>query len=381
MKFFPLIWAGLGRKKLRTIFTLLSILVAFLLFGLLQGVNAAFNRSFEGAHVNRLFIQSKISFTDPLPEAYGAQIARVPGVTGVTFANWFGGYFQDPKNFIFSFPVDVAHYFDIYPEYVMPKEQFEALANRRSGCIIGQALAETYGWKIGDKIPIKSTIWTKHDNTSDWTFDVVGIFTYPGNRGNEKQLFFNNDYFDEARAFGKGMVGWYIVRIDNPTHAAAIISAIDALFANSTYETKTMTENERAQAFIKQLGDINFIVSAIIGAVFFTLLFLTGNTMMQSVRERIPEFAVLKTLGYSDRGVLALVVAEGLVLTLTAASLGLVGSIALFPLLEDVVGIRTLPWNVVALGIGCAALLALLTALPPALRAGRINIVDALAGR
>jgi putative ABC transport system permease protein len=381
MKYLPLIWAGLMRKKLRTAFTLLSILVAFLLFGLLQGVNAAFSRGVEGAHLNRLVVQGKISMTDQLPQAYRRQIAAVPGVTGVTFASWFGGYYQDPKNTVFSFPVEASTYFDIFPELVLAKDQLQALIKTRIGAVIGRKLAEEHGWKIGDSIPLKSTIWTKQDGTSDWEFRVVGIFEVPEDTAQEQRLFFNNDYFYEARALDKGLIGWYSVRIDDPAHATAVAEAIDKLFANSEHETKTITEKEFQQSFLKQFGDINFIVTTIIGAVFFALLFLTGNTMMQSVRERIPEFAILKTIGFSDRAVLSIVVAEGLVLAVTAAALGLAASAAAFPLLQDVVGVPRLPATVLGLGLFYAVLLALITALLPGWRVARINIVDALAGR
>lgn len=381
MKYFPLIWAGLSRKKLRTLFTLLSIVVAFLLFGLLQGVNSAFSRGVEGAHLDRLIVQGKISMTDQLPMAYRDRIAAVPGVTAVTFSSWFGGYYQDTKNNIFSFPVDVATYFNVYPEIVLPKEQLDALKRTRTGAVIGRGLAEKYGWNVGDAIPIKSTIWTKLDGTSDWSFQVVGIFQVPSDVGQEQRLFFNNDYFDEARDQNKGMVGWYGVKIDDPAHAAAISTMIDRLFANSDHETKTVTEKEFTQAFLKQMGDINFIVSSIIGAVFFALLFLTGNTMMQSVRERIPEFATLKTIGFSNAGVLSIVVAEGLVLTLVAAAIGLAGSAAAFPFLQDVVGVPKLPPVVIGLGLFYAVLLAIVTGLLPGLRAARLSIIDALGGR
>lgn len=381
MRYFPLVWAGLTRKKLRTLFTLLSILIAFLLFGLLQGVNAAFSRGVEGAHLDRLVVQGKVSMTDQLPLGDRAQIAAEPGVIGVTFASWFGGYYQDPKNTIFSFAVDAATYFGLFPEIKLPKDEIEAFIKMRTGAVIGRQLAEKYGWKIGDSVPVRSTIWTKQDGTSDWTFQVVGIFTDPEDVSQEQRLFLNNDYFDEARADNKGMVGWYSVRIDNPTRATAIGAAIDKLFANSDHETKTVTEKEFQQSFLRQLGDINFIVNSIIGAVFFALLFLTGNTMVQSVRERIPEFAILKTLGYQDYAVLALVVAEGLVLALTAAAIGLAASAAAFPALEGVVGVAHLPSGVIGQGLLYAVILALVTGLLPGLRVARLNIVDALAGR
>jgi putative ABC transport system permease protein len=381
MKYFPLIWAGLWRKRTRTIFTLLSIVTAFLLFGLLQGVNSAFDRGVTGANVNRLYVQSSISFTEPLPFAYLPQLETVPGVSGVAYATWFGTYFQDPKNFVFSFPVDAQRYFDMYPEFKLPKDQLDALVQTRAGAVIGRELAKKYGWKIGDQVPLHSEIWTKKDGSSDWTFDIVGIYDDPEDAGRANQFLFNHSYFDEARSFSKGKVGWYIVRIADPAQSTPIAAAIDKLFANSPDETKTVTEKENAQSFLKQIGDINFIVDAIVGAVLFTLLFLTGNMMMQSVRERIPEFAVLKTLGFSDIGVLALVLGESLLLCLSAAIVGLAAAMAAFPALKDVVGVVNLPRIVIAIGLALAALLAIASGLPPAWRAKRLSIVDALAGR
>ena len=381
MKYFPLIWAGLWRKRTRTVFTLLSIVTAFLLFGLLQGVNSAFSRGVAGANVDRLYVQSRISFTEPLPFADLPQIEAVPGVAGVAYASWFGTYYQDPKNFVFSFPADVDRYFSIYSEFKLPSDQLDALSHTRTGAVIGRQLADKYGWKIGDKVPLHSTIWVRKGGTSDWTFDIVGIYDDPEEPARASQFLFNHDYFDEARSFSKGMVGWYIVRLADSSRAVEVAGAIDHLFANSTYETKTVTEKENAQSFLKQIGDINFIVDAIVGAVLFTLLFLTGNMMMQSVRERIPEFAVLKTLGFSDTGVLVLVLAESLLLCLAAAAIGLAGATAIFPMLKDVIGVVSLPSVVIVIGLVIAVLLALASGLPPAWRAKRLNIVDALAGR
>ena len=382
MKYFPLIWAGLWRKKTRTIFTLISILVAFLLFGLLQGVNAAFTRGVEGANLNRLYVQSKISFTENLPYADLPQIEAVPGVTKVAHASWFGPYYQDPKNFIFTFPVEPERYFAVYPELKLPKDQLQAFVQTRSGAVISQGAAKKYGWKIGDRVPLHSTIWTrKADGTSDWSFDIVGIYDTSESKGFNADFLFNYSYFDEARAFNRGTIGWYIVQIDDPAHSAAIVASIDKLFANSTDETRTQNEKENAQSFLKQQGDINLIVTLIIGAVFFTLLFLTGNTMMQSVTERIPEFAVLKTLGYSGSGVTALILSESVLLCLIAALFGLAGAWLIFPLMQGVIGVATLPPAVLAIGIAVALLLALATGLPPAWRLQRLRLVDALAGR
>jgi len=382
MKYFPLLWATLWRKKTRTIFTLLSIVAAFLLFGMLQGVSSAFNRTADLANVNRLVVVSKISFTESLPYAQMAQIEAVPGVDGVSYASWFGAYFQDPKNFVFSFPVDPERHFDMFPELKLAPEQLEAFKRNRAGAVIGAEVAKKYGWKIGDHVPLHSTIWTrKADGQSDWSFDIVGIYTAPGDPSQESQFFFQHEYFDEARAFGRGKVGWYTVRIKDASQAAQVGAAIDKLFANSTDETKAQSEKEFQMSFLKQLGDINYIVTRILVAVFVALLFATGSTMMQSVRERIPELAVLKTLGFSDSRVLALVLAESVLLCVLAALIGLGLASLLFPMLKDMLGIVKLPTEVIVGGIGAAVALALITGLPPALRARSLNIVDALAGR
>jgi len=381
MKYLPLVWAGLWRKRTRTLFTLLSIMIAFLLFGMLQGTNAAFSRGVADANVNRLVTVSRISFTESLPYGDLAQIEALPGIDRVAFASWFGAYYQDPKQFVFSFPVDAERYFNLFPEFKLPKEQMDAWLHTRTGAVIGVELAKKYGWKIGDRVPLHSTIWTKPDGTSDWNFDIVGIYDDPDDKSQANAFFFNHSYFDEGRSFSKGTVGWYIERIKDPTTAATSSAAIDHLFLNSPDETKTQTEKEFNRSFLKQLGDINFIVTSILGAVFFTLLFLTGNTMMQSLRERVPELAVLKTLGFTDGGVLALVLAECLLLCVISALIGLGIAALLFPLMKDVIGVVNLPVSVIGLGIGVAVLLALVTGLPPAWRAMRLNIVDALAGR
>jgi len=382
MKYLPLVWAGLWRKRLRTIFTLLSIVVAFLLFGMLQGVNSAFSNATANADLGRLVVSSKFAFTIALPVSYAERIKAVPGVTGVADQQWFGGYYQDQKNQVVSYAVHADSYLKLFPEFQIPKDQVEALLHTRTGAIVGVRLAKKYNWKIGDQIPLSSAIWIKKsDRTSNWTFDLVGIFDDPENNWRANTMLFNYDYFDEARSIGNGTVGWFIVGIDDPKKASKIGADIDALFVNSPNETHTQTEKEFGQAFLKQMGDINFIVGAIIGAVFFTLLFLTGNTMMQSVRERIPELAVLKTLGFSDDGIAALVIAESSVLCLTAAAIGLILASAIFPFLKDVLVISGLPAQVVAEGFAIAAGVAFVTALPPAFRARRLSIVDALAQR
>jgi putative ABC transport system permease protein len=357
----------------------LSIVIAFLLFGMLQGINAAFKETIERSNVNRLIITNKISLTENLPYSYMSQIESIPGVTIVSHESWFGPYYQDPKNMIAAFPVEPEREFPAHPEIMVPKEQIDALRHTRTGAIVGVGLARKFGWKIGDRIPLHSTIWVKaSDGDSDWDFDIVGIYEQPSNRTREDGMFFNYKYFDEARSFSKGTVGWYVVQLKDPSQSAQIAAAIDKLFANSPNETKTQTEKEFQQSFLKQIADINLIVTYILIAVFFALLFAVGSTAMQAVREQVPEFAVLKTLGFSDTRVLVLVLVQALVLCVVAALVGLGIADFLFPLLRDTLGVVKMPLAVIVEGVAIAAILAAATGVIPAWRAKRLVIVEAL---
>jgi putative ABC transport system permease protein len=310
------------------------------------------------------------------------RIQSVPGVTAVTSNDWFGGYYRDPKNTIVSYPVDPVRYFKVFPDWKLPKEQLDAFARTPNGAVVGALLAKSYGWKIGDRVPLETSIWTKRDGTLDYDFQIVGIYTVPTQPSNERIFLMNYQYFNEARSFGQGMVGWYSFLIDDPRKAASISKQIDAMFANSTYETKTQNEQQFAQAQVRQLGDIGFMVNAIVGAVMFTLLFLTGNTMMQSLRERIPELAVLKTLGFTDGAVTTMVLAESILLCVLAALAGLGLAAMIFPVTQALIGFQILmPASVFGIGAAAAIGLALLSGLPPAVRANRLAVVDALAGR
>lgn len=381
MKFLPFIWAGLWRKPLRTIFTLISILIAFLLFGLLQGVNSAMQQVIVDQHVNRLFVQNKISMIESLPSGHLPQIESVPGVQIVSPMNYFGGYYQDPKNQIFTFAVDPEKYFKLYPEFQIAPEQLDAFIKTRTAIVMPKSMADQYGWKVGDKVPLKSMIFVRQDGSQDWQFDLVGVYNPGDTQKFGVSALLRYDYFDEGRRIAKGTMGSFMVGIDDPNRAADIGREIDKLFANSAFETRTQTEKEFAQAQLKSLGDIDFIVNSIVGAVFFTLLILTGNTMIHSFDERVPEFAVMKTLGFSDRSVLGLLLAEAAVLCVLAALLGLGAAQAIFPLASSVLGSAHLPGPVVAAGVALALLLAALTGTPPAWRAMRLKIVDALAER
>jgi putative ABC transport system permease protein len=387
MKYLHLIWAALFRRKTRTILTLVSIIAAFLLFGLLDSVRVAFTagNSVDGA--GRLIVNSRMSMQQPLPESLGALYSKVPGVTGVATANWFGGVYQDPKNQVISFAVSPS-YLDLYPELVLPADQRAMWDRTRTGAIVGAALARKFGWKIGDKIPLQSTIFpSKASGGNTWTFDITGIFHAKDQRsaGREQMLMFHWKYFDENNAFGSGTVHWYVVKVANPDHADAVAKAIDALSTNSDHETKAQTEQAFQASFIKQLVNIGLIVMSIMGAVFFTLLLLTGNTMMQAVRERTSELAVLKTLGFSNRSVQAMVLAESVLLLLLGGVLGLGLVSVIVPSIGaasggmiPVHGVSTNTW---VLGLSLMLAIGVIVGWMPAWRAMRLNIVDALSGR
>jgi len=388
MKYLPLIWATLWRKKARTIFTLLSIVVAFLLFGVLETVAYAFAHPSTGlSGSDQLITTNKYSITLSLPFADVQQVRSVPGVTDVTWITWFGSYYQESKNFIFAFPIDTDSYFGVHKnDFIISDQHMKAFRETRTGALANVALMRKFGWKVGDKVPLHSTIWTQKPTGSlDWTFDIVGTFDVKDPTQASAQagtVWFHYELFDEGRSFGKGSVGWLEERVADPSQSAAIAGRIDALFANSSNETKTQPAKDFMMAFIKQIGDIGFVLHAILGAVFFTLLFLTGNTMMQSVRERIPELAVLKTLGFSNARVMGLVIAESLLLCLLAAVIGLALSYAVLPIVSQ--GLQqavSLAPSALIPGFAVAIVLALVVGLPPALRAMRLNIVDALADR
>lgn len=388
MKYLPLIWATLWRKKTRTLFTLLSIVVAFLLFGVLETVAYAFAHPSSGlSGSDQLITTNKYSITLPLPFADVQEVRSLPGVTDVTWITWFGSYYQESKNFVFAFPIDTDSYFGVHKnDFVISDNEMRAFRETRTGTLVNVALMKKFGWKVGDKVPLHSTIWTQKPTGSlDWTLDIVGGFDVKDPAQASAQagtMWFHYELFDEGRSFGKGTVGWLEERIADSSQSAAIANRIDALFANSSNETKTQPAKDFMMAFIKQMGDIGFVLHAILGAVFFTLLFLTGNTMMQSVRERIPELAVLKTLGFSDGMVLGLVIAESLLLCLLAAVIGLGLSYAVLPIVAQGLqqGVNLAPRSLLP-GIAVAVLLALIVGLPPALRAMRLNIAEALADK
>lgn len=383
MKYLHLVWGALFRRKVRTLFTLMSLAAAFLLIGMLQAVNALLAGGAEFLGADRLITQARTSFTQPLPMRLLPAIEAIPGVARVGHSQFFGGIYQDPRNFFPQFAVSPQRLYDTYPEWTLSADAKRDFAATRNGAIAGRLLAEKYGWKVGDTIPLNSFIWARAGGDRNWEFELVGIFDGRDQQWQDRTnlMYLNYAYFDEARAGGKGLAGVYVVRVSDPNQSERIAAAIDARFENSPDETKTQSEQEFQLGFLRQLGDIGFIVNAISGAVFFTILILTGYTMSQAVRERVPELAVLKCLGFTDRTVLLLVLAEALALCTLGALLGMGAaylSLLSLPPEFSALKIGGAVWVMVAASV---LVLASATGLPPALHAMRIRIVDALAGR
>ncbi len=379
MKFLPLLWKNLFRKKVRTLFTLLSIIVAFVLFSYLAAVRLAFSMGVEVAGADRLMLIHKVSFIQPLPESYQQRIEAASGITEVTHASWFGGIYQDVSNFFAQFAVEPDDWLSMYPEYELSDAERQAWSSNRTGAIAGRQLADRFGWKVGDRIPIQGTIYRTRSGPT-WEFDLDGI--YDGEPGTDTtQFFFHYEYLAEANDQGRGFVGWYVIRIDDPARAVEIGAALDDRFANSPYETKTSTEKAFAQSFANQVGNIGAIVTAVLVAVLFTILIVTANTMAQSIRERTSELAVMKTLGFSNSGILMLVLAESLLLAVVGGALGLGLGHVLIGQGDPTGGF--LPAFFVPprdLVLGCLLVVALgfASGLLPAVQATRLRIVDAL---
>lgn len=385
MKYLSLVWAQLFRSKTRTLLTLLSVVAAFLLFGMLDSVRVAFNSGGSVDGANRLIVASRLSITQSLPVRLQAEIEAIPGVQQVTYAMWFGGIYQDQRNFFPNFSV-APNFFDVYGEYEVPPDQLQAFRDTRAGAAVGEALAKKFGWKIGDTIPLQATIFPR-GGSNDWPLELKAIFRARdrSNVGAENQLMMNWAYFDESNDYIKNQVSWFTVQLANADQASRVAQAIDALSANSDRETKSQTESAFQQAFAKQFADIGLIVTAIMGAVFFTLLLLTGNTMAQAVRERIPELATLKTLGFSDATVLVLVMVESVLLVVIGGLVGLGLASAIMPGVSaasgGVIALPTVPAQTWLIGLGLMIGIGIVVGVLPALRAQRLKIVDALAGR
>jgi putative ABC transport system permease protein len=378
MKFFGLIWGALKRKKLRTALTLLSIVVAFILFGFLFAIKEAFTAGVKMADADRLVVRHKVSIIQSLPQSYEQRIASIPGVAAVAGQSWFGGLYQDSKNPIPSFPVDPEKYLNLYPEIVLPADQKEAWLKTRNGAVVGRALAAERHWKIGDHIPLTAPIWGQPEGKDHWDFEVVGLYDSAKKSVDPSGFFFRYDYFDEARPRGKGQIGWFTVRVNNPDQAPEIAKKIDAEFANSPYETKAEPEGAMAAGFAQQFGDIGKIVMAVLSAVFFTILLVAGNAMGQSVRERTEEIGVLKAMGFTNELVLVLVLLESCILAVLGGIAGLAFAWLVIKPIPNFLPVLYVPTKAMLLGIGVALGLGVIAGLIPAVQAMRLRIAVAL---
>jgi putative ABC transport system permease protein len=380
MKFRGLIFANLFRKKLRLILTIGSFAVALFLFAFLAVVKGAFNRGADIAGADRLIIINRISIIQPLPLSYRDKILRIPGVKVVTHNNWFGGVYQEEKNFFPQFVIDVENQRKVLPELVVPDDQWNNFVKDRQGAIAGAKTAARFGWKIGDHIPIKNALFGAADN---WVFNLDGIYHSERPGGDEGQFWFQWDYFEEKmpQSF-KGNVGWYVLKLDSPDDAVPVAKAIDDMFANSSFETKTETESAFAAGWVKQFGNIEFLILSIGGVVFFTLLLVTGNTMAISVRERVGELAVLKAIGFKDRSILFFVLGESLTIALVGGLLGLGLAALAVPILANALNglLPTLILSpaILSFGLATALLVGVISGLLPGIGAMRMRVVNAL---
>ena len=375
-----LLWANLGRKRSRMILTLASITVAFILFSLVEALQYALVGGVDLAGQDRLMSMHKVSFTQPLPRNYLERVRAVEGVRSAISLNWFGGYYKDERTQVFSYPVlgeEALH--DVYPEIVVDPVQMNSWMTERTGALIGRAMADTMGWKVGDVIPIRSAIYFKKDGTNTWDMKIIGIFDNPN--GDTNGLYFHFDYFNES-ILNQDNIGWIGLRLKDKNQAAQIAAKIDSMFANSSAETKTSTEKAFVQSFANQMGNISSIVTVIVVAVFFTMLLVTANSMAQSVRERTSEIGVMKTLGFSSARVTGLVLAESLLITFIGGLLGmLLGTLAVKGVAHAVkqfLPLMSVPPSAYVLGLICMTILGVLSGALPGWQAWQLRITDAL---
>jgi putative ABC transport system permease protein len=376
MRSFRLVWANLRRKKIRTTLTIGSFTVALFLFGLLAAIRMGFRGGADAAGADRLDVINRVSLILPLPLSYRDRLLKVPGVKGVTYASWFGGVYQDERNFFPQFAVDKDTWFDVYDDYVVSPEGRDAFMKDRQACLVGRALAKRFGFKAGDRIPLRGTIWT-----GTWEFNVAGIYDGKRPEADTSGMFLRDDYLEERRTFGKGTVGYYVVKLADPDDAVRVTKAIDALFSNSPFETLTQTEKAFTASFAKQMGNVELLIMTIGSVVFFTLLLVTGNTMAIAVRERSGELAVLKTVGFSDVRVLWLILAEALLIAGQGGFIGLVLAKIVIPALSralPMLGVLYVSPLTFAAGFILALAVGIAAGLLPAFGAMRLRVVDAL---
>jgi putative ABC transport system permease protein len=380
---FSLMRKNLFRRKLRAGLMIVSILVAFMIFGVLAGFYRAFTAGEDRAAADRMITVNKINFTQPMPVAYFNRVGTVEGVRQVTYANWFGGYYQDPKNIVMTFAVEPTTYLDVYRnEFDLPPEQMQAFIRDRTSAIVGEKVASKWGWKVGDRVPIQSNIFTQKSGGHTWDLTIAGIFKGKAEHVDTNLVLFQWAYFDETRTFGKDTIGWLILQTTAPENNDKVAKAIDAMFANSSAETQTDTEKAFSKAFASQFGNIALIVSLVVGAAFVTILMIVGNTMALSIRERTREIGVLKTLGFSGPRILRMVLGESILLALLGGLPGLAVAamitVALRNSLANVAPAFAVSPDIALQGIALMILLGVVTGLIPAVNAMRLKIAAAL---
>jgi putative ABC transport system permease protein len=383
MNDFALIRKNLFRKKLRAALMIVSIMIAFAIFGVLGGFEQAFYAGQNLAQADRLVVFNKINFTQPLPISYYNRVAAVKGVRDVTHLNWFGGYYQDPKNFLVVMAVEPESFLRVYnDDYIFTEQARQAFTRQRTGMLVAERMAKRWGWKVGDHIPVSSNIFSQKNGSHTWDFDVIGVFKGRKPQNDSNFMVFPYAYFDETRSFGKDMIGWLLLKTDSSSVNDRVIRSIDGMFANSPYETATETEKAFNKAFLAQLGNIALIVGLVVGAAFVTILLIVGNTMVMAVRERTREIGVLKTLGFTNGRILRLVLGESILLALIGGLSGLGAAALMIWSIRDsvanVVPLTNLQLEIAAAGVGLILLLGVLTGLIPALAAMRLKIASAL---
>jgi putative ABC transport system permease protein len=378
-----LIRKNLFRRKLRAILMMVSILIAFAIFAVLASFERAFNAGQDRATPDRLVVLNKINFTQPLPISYYNRVAAIDGVAQITHFSWFGGYYQEPRNFIAAFAVDPENWMKLRDtDFVFSPEARAAFIRERTGVLVGARMMEKWGWKVGDHIPISSSIWSQKSGSHAWDFIIVGSFTARIPQADTNVMLMGYDYFNETRSFGKDLISWLALRTTSVAANERVIEAIDGMFANSPYETTTDSEKAFSKAFAAQLGNIALIVELVVGAAFVTILMIVGNTMVMTVRERTREIGVLKTLGFSGGRILRMVLGESILLALLGGLPGLGVALLLITKVRDslmnFVPALSLYPDIAAAAVGLMVVFGIITGLVPALNAMRLNIVTAL---
>lgn len=381
MKYAALILSNFKRHKTRTVLTLLSTMVAFILFAYLGAISNAFRFGTSVAGANRLVVRHRVSLIQPLPQNYERRIEQIAGVDDAIEQAWFGGTYKDKQTAWGQIAVNPNEFFQMYPEFVLKPAEKEAFLKTRTAAIVGRQTADRYGWKVGDRIPLNATYLVPKDGGTLWTFDLVGIYDGKYKETDTTAFYFRHDYLDENRLRGKGMTGWYAIRVKDPKDAERVAREVDEAFANSPFETKTETEKAFIKGFAEQMGNIGKIVQAILSAVFFTILLVAGNTMAQAVRERTSELGVMKAIGFTDAQVLSFILAESLLLSLIGGGIGmLLGELGVSrgDPTHGALPVFYMPPENRILAVVFVVLLGLVAGALPAIQAMRLNAVDAL---